>query len=140
MYNVYGFFAGDGVREEEEEIEVVVVVVVIELVVAIEIIGRTFIESSLLSVFLVEISGIVRLSRSIDLTGICSCSSSSNISSISISSAVLPFVFDVVIDFEESFAIVVDSILAGTDIALIDSSLTCEGDDRTVGTSIYRTM
>jgi hypothetical protein len=152
LINVYGFFVGDGVREEEEVVEVVVVVVVVVVVkivvvivvVGIEIIGMTFIGSSLLSVILVEVSGIVRLSRSIDLTGLCSCSSSSNISSISKSSAVPPFVFDivvVVVDLEESFLFVVDSTLAGTegtDTGLIGSGLICENDNRTGSTSIYK--
>jgi len=143
LYNVYGFFVGDGVREEAEVVVAVVVVVEIVVVVVVtEVIGMTFIGSFLLSGFSVEVSGIVRLSRSIDLTGLCSCSSSSNISSISISSAVPPLVFDVVIvDFEESFAFVVDSTLAGTegtDMGLIGSSFICEDDNRIGGTSISR--
>ncbi len=89
-----------------------------------------------------EVSGIVRLSRSMDLTGLCSCSASSNISSISISSAVPPLVFEtvvVVFDLEAAFEFVVDSILAGiegTDIGLIGSGFVCEDDNRTEDTSI----
>jgi len=146
LYNVYGFFVGDGVREGTEVVVAVVVVVeiVVVVVVVTEVIGMTFIGSFLLSGFLVEVSGIVRLSRSIDLTGLCSCSSSSNISSISISSAVPPLVFDVVVvfvDFEESFAFVIDSTLAGTegtDTGLIGSGLVCKDDSRTGGTSIIK--
>jgi len=148
LYNVYGFFVGDGVREEAEVAVTVVavvetVVVVVVAIVVTEVIGMTFIGSILFAVFFVEVSGIVRLSRSIDLTGLCSCSSSSNISSISISSAVPPLVFDivVVVDFEESFTFIVDSTLAGTegtDMGLIGSGLVCKDDNRTGGTSIIK--
>ena len=128
---MYGFLAGEGVREVEVVV-VIVVEVVFVVVGATTVVGITLIASSLLSVCLVELSGIVTLSRSIDLTGICSCSSSSSISSISISSAVFPFVFD----FDESFAaVVVDSSLSEIVAGLLASSFTWPDDDRAFGIS-----
>ena len=135
LYKVYGFFVGEGVREEARVVVVVTVVIVVAI----------FIDSSFLSVWFIEVSGIVRLSRSIDLTGFCSCSSSSNISSISISSAAplwLLIVFGIVINLEISVIAVIVSTFEdiGTDLigsvfVCIVSSLICDDGKRTGGAS-----
>ena len=103
---------------EEEVVDVVGTVLVV--------VGMLGIACSLLSGFFVELPGIITFSRSINLTGFCSCSSSSNISSMITSPVVLPLVF------EEFVAVVGGSFVGvGPEGGLIESSFTCAGDERT---------
>lgn len=103
--------------------------------------GSAFFGSSLR----VVVEGIVRLSRSMGLAGVCSCSSSSNISSMSISSAVPPLVFR--LEVEESTDGSFVSPFAGRADGLIESTLFCTGSglmiadgNRTGGISTSRSL
>jgi hypothetical protein len=126
---VYGFFVGDGVRDDAGVDGAVVAVVVtaaaavggvtaddVSAVVVVVVVAVPVVHTgaSFGSVLAAEGSGIVRLSRSMALTGLCffSSSSSSSISSMSILSVVLPLVFGGSIDFKEPL-VFVDSILLG---------------------------